>query len=52
VESYVVEKVMLKNVVKLKLPTSIGIRLMVNISKIMRYRKLVKEQKIQEAKTN
>ena len=43
---------MLKNVVKLKLPTSIGIHLMVNISKIMRHRKLVKEQKIQEAKTN
>jgi len=43
---------MLENIVKLKLPTSIEIHLMVNISKIMRYRKLVKEQKIQEAKTN
>jgi len=39
---YVVEEVVLKNAVKLKLLASIRIYLVVNISKIVRYRKLVK----------
>ena len=39
VESYIV---MLKNVVKLKLPASMRIHLVVNVSKVIRYRELVK----------
>jgi len=38
----VVEEVVLKNAVKLKLLASMRIYLVVNISKIVRYRKLVK----------
>ena len=39
---YIVEEVVSKNVVKLKLPASIRIHLMVNVSRVIRYRKLVK----------
>ena len=39
---YVVEEVVLKNAVKLKLLASMRIYLVVNISKIVRYRELVK----------
>jgi len=42
VRSYVVKKVVSKNMVKLKLLTSIRIHPVVNISRVVRYRKLVK----------
>ena len=38
---YMVEKIMSKNAVKLKLLASMRIHLVVNISRIVRYRKLV-----------
>jgi len=47
---YMVEKVMSKNAVKLKLPASIRIHLIVNISKVMRYKKPVKRQRVEEPK--
>jgi len=47
---YVVEEVVSKNVVKLKLPTSIEIHLVVNISGVVRYREPIKEQKVEEPK--
>ena len=47
---YVAEKVVSKNEVKLKLPTSIRIHLMVNISGVVRYREPIKEQKVEEPK--
>jgi len=45
VELYVVEEVVSKNIVKLKLPVSMRIHLMVNVSRVVRYRKPIKEQK-------
>ena len=51
VKLYVVEEVVLKNVVKLKLPASMKIHLVVNISRVVRYRKLVKRQRVEELKT-
>ena len=42
VELYKIEKVVLKNVVKLKLLASMRIHLVVNISRVVRYKKLVK----------
>ena len=50
VGSYIVEEVVSKNVAKLKLLASIRIYLVVDISRIVRYRKLVKKQKIKEPK--
>jgi len=50
VEPYVVEEIVSKNVVKLKLLTSMRIYLVVNISRIVRYRKLVKGQRVEELK--
>jgi len=41
-ELYVIEKVVSKNTVKLKLLISMRIHLVVNVSKIVRYRELVK----------
>jgi len=46
----VAKEVVSKNVVKLKLPTSIRIHLMVNISGVVRYREPIKEQKVEEPK--
>jgi len=43
---YVVEEVVLKNVVKLKLPASMRIYLVVNVSKIMRYKEKQKAEKL------
>jgi len=43
VGSYMVENIVLKNTVKLKLLASIRIHLVVNISRIVGYRKPVKE---------
>jgi len=50
VELYVVEEVVLKNMVKLKLPASMKIHSVVNISRVVRYRELVKRQRVEELK--
>ena len=50
VESYVIKEVVLKNAVKLKLLVSMRIHLVVNVSRVVRYRELVKRQKIKEPK--
>ena len=50
VESYVIEEVVLKNVVKLKLLASMRIHPVVNMSRVVRYRELEKEQKIEKPK--
>jgi len=42
VESYIIEKIMLVNIIKLKLLESMRIHLMVNISRVVKYRELVK----------
>ena len=42
VESYIVEKVVSKNLVKLKLLIFMRIHLVINVSRIIRYRELVK----------
>jgi len=52
VEPYIVENVILKNVVKLKLPVSIRIHLVVNVSKVVRYRELVKRKEPKPIKVN
>jgi len=50
VRLYVVKEVILKNVVKLKLLVSMRIYLVVNISRVVRYRKLMKRQRVKEPK--
>ena len=47
---YVIEEVVLTNAVKLQLPTSMKIYLVVNVSQIVRYREQVKGQKKEEGK--
>ena len=47
---YVVEKVVSKNAVKLKLPAFIKIHLIVNISKVVKYKESVKGQRVEESK--
>ena len=47
---YVIEEVVLTNAVKLQLPTSMRIYLVVNVSQIVRYREQVKGQKKKEGK--
>jgi len=47
---YVIEKVVSKDLVKLKLLASMIIHSVVNISRVVRYRKLIKGQKIKEPK--
>ena len=47
---YEIEKVMLKSTVKLKLLVSMEIYLVVNISRVERYRELIKGQSIKELK--
>jgi len=46
-----VEEVILKNVVKLKLLVSMRIHPVVNISRVVRYRELIKKQKVKEPKS-
>ena len=48
---YIVENIVLKNIVKLKLLASIKIYLVVNVSRVVRYRKLIKRQKIEKLKS-
>ena len=50
VEPYVIEKVVLSNVVKLWLPISMRIHPVVNISQIVQYKKQVRGQKKEEEK--
>ena len=47
---YEIEEVVLKNIVKLKLLALVRIHLVVNISRVVRYRKLVKGQRVKELK--
>ena len=47
---YVIEEVVSSNVVKLRLPSSIRIHPVVNVSRIVRYKKQVKGQKKEEGK--
>jgi len=50
IEPYIVEKVVSKNAVKLKLPFFMRIHSVVNFSRVVKYRKLVKRQKMEELK--
>jgi len=47
---YVIEKVVSMNAVKLRLPSSMRIYLVINVSQIVRYKKQVKGQKKEEGK--
>ena len=50
VRPYIVEEVMSKNVVKLKLLVSMRIYPVINVSRIVRYREPVKRQRVKEPK--
>jgi len=50
VEQYIIEEVISRNAVKLKLLTSMRIHPVVNVSRIVRYREPVKRQRVEEAK--
>ena len=47
---YTIEKIVSLNAVKLRLPSSMRIHLVVNVSQIVRYKKQVKRQKKEEGK--
>ena len=47
---YVIEEVVLNNVVKLRLPTSMRIHLVVNVSRVVKYGEPVKGQRVDELK--
>ena len=47
---YIIEEIVFINIVKLRLPTSMRIHLIVNISWVVRYKELVEKQKIEEVK--
>ena len=47
---YVIEEVVSKNVVKLRLPISIRIHLVVNASRVVKYKEPVKRQRVEESK--
>jgi len=47
---YIIEEVLSANAVKLRLPTSIRIHSVVNVGQVIRYKKLVEEQKVEERK--
>ena len=47
---YMIEEVVLSNAVKLRLPSSMRIHLVVNVSQIVKYKEQVKEQKKEEGK--
>jgi len=48
--SYIVKEVISKNIVKLKLLAFMKIHSVVNVIRVLRYRKLVKKQKMKEPK--
>jgi len=50
VEPYAIEEVVLSNVVKLQLPSSMRIHPVINVSQIVRYKEQVKGQKREEGK--
>jgi len=50
VSLYIIDKVVSTNIVKLQLPTLMRIHPVVNISQVVRYRKQVERQKIEEMK--
>jgi len=50
VSLYITDKVVSTNAVKLQLPTLIRIHLVVNISRVVQYKKQVEEQKIEKTK--
>jgi len=50
VEPYEIEEVVSRNAVKLKLQASMRVHLMVNISRIEKYREPVKEQRVEKPK--
>jgi len=50
VEPYEIEEVISTNMVKLRLPTSMRIHLVVNVSRVVRYKEQVKGQKKEEGK--
>jgi len=45
-----IKEVMSANTVKLRLPVSVKIHLVVNVSRVVRYKELVKEQRVEESK--
>jgi len=47
---YAIEEIALDNAIKLKLLASINIYLVVNISKMVRYKEQVEKQKVEEVK--
>jgi len=49
IRPYIIEEIISANVIKLKLLESMRIHLVVNISRIVRYKKLIKKQKVEEA---
>jgi len=50
VRLYVIEEVVSKNAVKLRLLTSIRIHLVVNVSRVVKYREPEKKQKVEKPK--
>ena len=50
IESYEIVEIVLKNTVKIRLPASMRIYLVVNISRAVRYREPVREQRVKEPK--
>jgi len=50
VEPYEIEEVVLTNAVKLRLPSSMRIYLVVNVSQVVQYREQVKDQKKKKGK--
>ena len=51
VKPYAIEEVVSKNMVKLKLPTSMRIHPVVNVSRVVKYKKPVKGQRVEELKS-
>ena len=50
VRPYIVEEVVLKNVMKLKLLASMKIYLVINISRVVGYKELIKELEVEKPK--
>ena len=50
IRPYVVEEIVIKNVVKLKLLASIRIHLVINVSRVVRYKEPMKGQKVEKPK--
>ncbi len=50
IKPYMIEKIVLNNAVKLKLLVSMRIYPVMNVSRIVRYKELVKKQRVEELK--